>query len=104
MKGWITPATEFFARTPVLEYIECPTIQDVLANEKLTDLIPNLGYVVGVPEEEITNWLIQQGCVQVGMLADLVQFRGRREALTAAWRKCIEITGQYRGLDFEIVE
>ncbi len=103
MKGWITPAVQFFGRTPVLEYVECPTIQDVLVNDKLSDLIPNIAFAAGVGELEIEQWLIEQGCVQVGMLDGLVQFRGRRKALTAAWRKCIEITGPMRGLAFEIV-
>lgn len=91
MNGWITPS---------LEYFECPTPVQTLCTEQLVNLLPRfIHFSAGV---NVDDMLIEAGCIQVSPLADLVNFRGRGEALRAAWQKCLELTGDGR-LAFEIV-
>ncbi len=94
MNGWITPA---------LEYFECPTRVQTLCTEQLVNLLPRFIHFSAGADERVDDMLIAAGCVQVSPLADLLNFRGRPEALRAAWPKCLELTGKFGGLAFEIV-
>lgn len=91
--------------TPKLDYIECPTANEIFTDERLRRLLPGVLYFsVGLDAEAIANCLINAGCVQVTADSDKVVFRGWRLPLQAAWAKCLDITGNTRELSFEVVE
>ena len=92
MNGWITPN---------LEYFLCPTPTQVLCTEQLVSLLPR--FIHFASGEPVDDMLIDAGCVQVRVLGNELNFRGRLEALGAAWPKCLELTGLYGSLTFEIV-